>query len=92
MYTYIFRTCFLAGQMACQLQKRLDRDIEMLGKDKNTKKYAIKLKEAKMTEDDKLCIEIAGLCHDIGMQNSKTDTNFNHNYKQKNKQQHAFKI
>ncbi|VDI15160.1 Hypothetical predicted protein [Mytilus galloprovincialis] len=59
-------TCFLAGQMACQLQKRLDRDIEMLGKDKNTKKYAIKLKEAKMTEDDKLCIEIAGLCHDIG--------------------------
>ncbi|OPL32876.1 deoxynucleoside samhd1-like triphosphate triphosphohydrolase, partial [Mytilus galloprovincialis] len=96
------RTCFLAGRLACQLQKRLDQDIEKLGEnddieklredddieklgedddkekleedddikklgeDNEKKMYVEKLKKAKMTDDDKLCIEIAGLCHDIG--------------------------
>ncbi|XP_052060453.1 deoxynucleoside triphosphate triphosphohydrolase SAMHD1-like isoform X2 [Mytilus californianus] len=61
-------TCFLASKLARQLQKRLDEDIEKLEKDEDDEKkmYATKLKKAEMTEDDKLCIEIAGLCHDIG--------------------------
>ncbi|XP_076110375.1 deoxynucleoside triphosphate triphosphohydrolase SAMHD1-like isoform X1 [Mytilus galloprovincialis] len=95
-------TCFLAGRLACQLQKRLDQiieklgenddieklgedddieklredddieklgeddDIEKLGEDNEKKMYVEKLKKAEMTDDDKLCIEIAGLCHDIG--------------------------
>ncbi|XP_063442166.1 deoxynucleoside triphosphate triphosphohydrolase SAMHD1-like [Mytilus trossulus] len=61
-------TCFLAGKLACQLQKQLHLDIEKLGEDDDDEKkmYVDKLKEAIMTDDDKLCIEIAGLCHDIG--------------------------
>ncbi|CAG2257123.1 SAMHD1 [Mytilus edulis] len=64
-------TCFLASKLAHQLKQRLDQDIERLGKHKDNEKkiYAKKLKKAKMTEEDLLCIEIAGLCHDIGMQN-----------------------
>ncbi|CAC5387361.1 SAMHD1 [Mytilus coruscus] len=61
-------TYYLASKLAHQLQKRLDQDIKNSMESKDTAKttYAMKLKKAKMTEDDILCIEIAGLCHDIG--------------------------
>ncbi|CAC5410614.1 SAMHD1 [Mytilus coruscus] len=61
-------TCFLASKLAHQLKQRLDQDIENLKKSNDTakEKYAMKLEKAKMTEEDLLCIEIAGLCHDIG--------------------------
>ncbi|XP_052060504.1 deoxynucleoside triphosphate triphosphohydrolase SAMHD1-like isoform X2 [Mytilus californianus] len=61
-------TCFLASKLAHQLQQRLDQDIENLKKSNDTAKetYAMKLENAKMTKNDLLCIEIAGLCHDIG--------------------------
>ncbi|CAC5410617.1 SAMHD1 [Mytilus coruscus] len=61
-------TCFLASKLAHQLKQRLDQDIENLKKSNDTvkKKHAIELEKVKMTEEDLLCIEIAGLCHDIG--------------------------
>ncbi|CAC5377403.1 SAMHD1 [Mytilus coruscus] len=60
-------TCFLASELAHQLQQRLDQDMENIKKSNDTaNEYAMKLEKAKMTEEDLLCIEIAGLCHDIG--------------------------
>ncbi|XP_063442167.1 deoxynucleoside triphosphate triphosphohydrolase SAMHD1-like [Mytilus trossulus] len=59
-------TCFLASKLAHNLKQRLDQDIEKLGKDDEKKMYVEKLEKAKMTPEDLLCIEIAGLCHDIG--------------------------
>ncbi|XP_071176559.1 deoxynucleoside triphosphate triphosphohydrolase SAMHD1-like [Mytilus edulis] len=59
-------TCFLASKLAHQLKERLDQDIERLEKHDETKTYAKKLEKAKMIPNDLLCIEIAGLCHDIG--------------------------
>ncbi|XP_076110419.1 deoxynucleoside triphosphate triphosphohydrolase SAMHD1-like [Mytilus galloprovincialis] len=59
-------TCFLASKLAHQLKEPLDQDIERLEKHEETKTYAKKLEKAKMTPNDLLCIEIAGLCHDIG--------------------------
>ncbi|CAC5366932.1 SAMHD1 [Mytilus coruscus] len=58
-------TCFLASKLARQLQKRLEKDIKKLEKDGNDEKKT-KLEKAEMSKNDKLCIEIAALCHDIG--------------------------
>ena len=49
----------LAGKLAQHLQKRMENDM----KDPD---LAEKLKDSVMTKNDLLCIEIAGLCHDIG--------------------------
>lgn len=68
----LYRTCFLASKLAHQLQTRLKEDTNDLEKDTKLsndwkEKYLEKLKKATMTDNDILCIEIAGLCHDIGM-------------------------
>ncbi|XP_071176964.1 deoxynucleoside triphosphate triphosphohydrolase SAMHD1-like [Mytilus edulis] len=64
-------TCFLASKLAHQLRARLEEDKMDLKKDKKLsndmkEKYLKKFEEATMTDNDILCIEIAGLCHDIG--------------------------
>ncbi|XP_071175498.1 deoxynucleoside triphosphate triphosphohydrolase SAMHD1-like isoform X1 [Mytilus edulis] len=58
-------TCFLASNLARQLKKRLKKDVNKLGTDGENEKKT-KLEKAKMSKNDKLCIEIAALCHDIG--------------------------
>ena len=49
----------LAGTLAQHLQKRMENDM----KDPD---LAEQLKDYVMTKNDLLCIEIAGLCHDLG--------------------------
>ena len=49
----------LAGKLAQHLQKRMENDM----KDPD---LAEQLKDYVMTKNDLLCIEIAGLCHDLG--------------------------
>ena len=55
-----YRVCHLAGKLAQHLQKRIENDR----KDPVLK---VKLKDCVMDNNDLLCIEIAGLCHDLGM-------------------------
>ncbi|CAG2192695.1 SAMHD1 [Mytilus edulis] len=59
-------TCYLASKLANQLQSKLDEDINKLKKE--NKDYS-RLQKAVMTAKDKLCIEIAALCHDLGVCN-----------------------
>lgn len=56
-------TCHLASKLADQLQLKLQEDIKKM-KEKN-QDYS-RLQKAVMTPKDKLCIEIAALCHDLG--------------------------
>ncbi|CAC5387363.1 SAMHD1 [Mytilus coruscus] len=56
-------TCYLASKLANQLQLKFKEDIDKMNKD--DPEYS-RLKEAEMTDKDKLCIEIAALCHDLG--------------------------
>lgn len=56
-------TCYLASKLANQLQSKLDEDINKM---KESKKDYSRLEKAVMTEKEKLCIEIAALCHDLG--------------------------
>ena len=49
----------LAGKLAQHLQKGMEKDME----DPDLKK---KLEDCVMSKNDLLCIEIAGLCHDLG--------------------------
>ena len=49
----------LAGKLAQHLQKRMENDMKNPDLEEKLKDYV-------MTKNDLLCIEIAGLCHDIG--------------------------
>ncbi|XP_071176567.1 deoxynucleoside triphosphate triphosphohydrolase SAMHD1-like [Mytilus edulis] len=56
-------TCYLASKLANHLQLKLEEDINKMKKE--NKDYS-RLQKAVMTAKDKLCIEIAALCHDLG--------------------------
>ncbi|XP_076109500.1 deoxynucleoside triphosphate triphosphohydrolase SAMHD1-like [Mytilus galloprovincialis] len=56
-------TCHLASKLADHLQLKLQEDINKM---KEKEQDYSRLQKAVMTPKDKLCIEIAALCHDLG--------------------------
>lgn len=61
------RTCHLASKLADHLQLKIQEDINKM---KEKEQDYSRLQKAIMTPKDKLCIEIAALCHDLGVYNS----------------------
>ena len=50
---FICRVCYLAGQLAKELRTKLAKELK-------------KPENDIVTDKDILCVQIAGLCHDIG--------------------------
>lgn len=48
----------MAGKFGKHLQQQIDEELEIETSDVT--------KEMKITKDDIICLQIAGLCHDIG--------------------------
>ena len=62
------RTSYLAGKLCRELQKKIDETIEWKKKINESKDIKDEIKELDLmiTEKEVLCVEIAGLCHDLG--------------------------
>ena len=63
------RTSYLAGSLGRALQKKINERIEELKKNLQINERAQKLQELKklkISENEILCLELGGLCHDLG--------------------------
>ena len=62
------RTSYLAGKLCQELQKKIDDTIKWKKKINESKDIKDEIKELDLmiTEKEVLCVEIAGLCHDLG--------------------------
>ena len=81
------RTSYLAGKLCRELQKKIDETIKWKKKINESKYIKDEIKEIDLmiTEKEVLCVEIAGLCHDLGELTSsaclkKTILEFSHLY------------
>ena len=59
-----FSVCFLAGQFVRELKKRLDQELDERLKDNEFDENINE--KCRITSKDILCVELAGLCHDLG--------------------------
>ncbi|XP_078310866.1 deoxynucleoside triphosphate triphosphohydrolase SAMHD1-like isoform X1 [Crassostrea virginica] len=61
-------TSYLAGKLCRELQKKIDETIKWKKKINESKDIKDEIKEIDLmiTEKEVLCVEIAGLCHDLG--------------------------
>ena len=53
----IYRVCYLSGEMVEMLKRQLHHEYEKQGLHSDI---------VPITEQDVLCVKIAGLCHDLG--------------------------
>ena len=64
VYTKLSRVCYLAGEFAKSLKEKIEEDSKTVKSDQEKKLWTF-------TDEELICVQVAGLCHDLGVYNNK---------------------